>query len=122
MATLLRLEEVGKFLLAVFFWGYSGHSFWMFLIILFLPDISLAGYFFGRRAGMIAYNCCHHQGLAILTGIAGFMFGLSLMVDVSLILFAHSSLDRILGYGLKFSDHFGHTHLGWIGKNNTFPF
>jgi hypothetical protein len=25
-------------------------------------------------------------------------------------------MDRMLGYGLKFSDGFQHTHLGWIGK------
>jgi hypothetical protein len=28
----------------------------------------------------------------------------------------HSSADRILGYGLKYSDSFHHTHLGWIGR------
>lgn len=32
------------------------------------------------------------------------------------ILFAHSSLDRILGYGLKHFDSFRNTHLGTIGK------
>ncbi|MCA0445663.1 MAG: DUF4260 domain-containing protein [Bacteroidetes bacterium] len=122
MATLLRLEELGKFILALIFWFYSGLSFWIFMIFLFLPDISLTGYFFGKRAGLIAYNCCHHQGLAIITGITGHFLGLSLIVEISIILLAHSSMDRILGYGLKYSDHFGHTHLGWIGKNTAFPF
>lgn len=32
-----------------------------------------------------------------------------------LILLGHSSLDRVLGYGLKYADSFKHTHLGWIG-------
>jgi hypothetical protein len=32
------------------------------------------------------------------------------------IIFAHSSLDRALGYGLKFSDSFTNTHLGRIGR------
>ena len=29
-----------------------------------------------------------------------------------IILFGHASMDRIFGYGLKFSDNFKHTHLG----------
>ena len=35
-----------------------------------------------------------------------------------LILFGHSSMDRILGYGLKYPDSFEHTHLGMIGKSS----
>jgi hypothetical protein len=31
-------------------------------------------------------------------------------------LFCHSSLDRVLGYGLKYPDAFQNTHLGRIGK------
>jgi hypothetical protein len=31
-------------------------------------------------------------------------------------LFAHSSLDRVMGFGLKFTDSFNHTHLGVAGK------
>jgi Domain of unknown function (DUF4260) len=36
-----------------------------------------------------------------------------------LIILGHSSFDRILGYGLKYSDAFQHTHLGMIGRNPT---
>lgn len=32
-----------------------------------------------------------------------------------MIMFAHSSLDRCVGYGLKYGDGFQHTHLGRIG-------
>lgn len=31
---------------------------------------------------------------------------------------AHSSLDRVLGYGLKYPDSFSHTHLGRIGRTS----
>jgi hypothetical protein len=37
-----------------------------------------------------------------------------LLVAGSLLLF-HSSVDRVLGYGLKFPDSFSDTHLGRIG-------
>lgn len=32
-----------------------------------------------------------------------------------MILFAHASLDRVFGYGLKYADGFSHTHMGDIG-------
>jgi hypothetical protein len=35
---------------------------------------------------------------------------------IGVILFSHSSLDRMLGYGLKFEKGFKFTHLGEIGK------
>ncbi|MEO5584504.1 MAG: DUF4260 family protein [Flavobacteriales bacterium] len=34
----------------------------------------------------------------------------------SVILYGHSCMDRVFGFGLKFGDSFQHTHLGWIGK------
>ncbi|TAG51385.1 MAG: DUF4260 family protein, partial [Runella slithyformis] len=33
---------------------------------------------------------------------------------IGIILFAHSAMDRIAGYGLKYEDAFKHTHLGWL--------
>jgi hypothetical protein len=32
-----------------------------------------------------------------------------------IILLGHSSLDRVLGYGMKYTDSFRLTHLDWIG-------
>jgi hypothetical protein len=37
---------------------------------------------------------------------------------VGLIFLAHSTFDRIAGYGLKYFDCFDHTHSGRIGKSN----
>lgn len=35
---------------------------------------------------------------------------------IGIVMFAHSSFDRVLGYGLKYCDNFKNTHLGAIGK------
>jgi hypothetical protein len=35
---------------------------------------------------------------------------------MGIVLFGHSSLDRMLGFGLKYKEGFGFTHLGKIGK------
>jgi hypothetical protein len=39
---------------------------------------------------------------------------LPVMQLAGVILFGHSSMDRIFGYGLKYSDSFQHTHLGML--------
>ena len=39
-----------------------------------------------------------------------------LAVAAALILAGHIGFDRMLGYGLKYPDAFGHTHLGKLGK------
>ncbi|BEV02788.1 hypothetical protein CRDW_01620 [Chryseobacterium gambrini] len=54
--------------------------------------------------------------LAILVLILGFWLKISIVEFAGIILFAHSAMDRIFGYGLKFEDNFKHTHLGSIGK------
>lgn len=41
----------------------------------------------------------------------------SLPVALGLVWLAHIGLDRLLGYGLKYRDHFQHTHLGRLGRS-----
>jgi len=38
------------------------------------------------------------------------------MQVIGIILFGHSSMDRMFGYGLKLGQGFKYTHLGIIGK------
>jgi len=42
---------------------------------------------------------------------------MDILITGGLLLVAHSSFDRMLGYGLKFPDDFKHTSLGWMGKD-----
>jgi len=49
--------------------------------------------------------------------VAGLFLQDDLVIKIGLIFLAHSSFDRVLGYGLKYPDDFSHTHLGWIGKS-----
>jgi hypothetical protein len=68
--------------------------------------------------GAWVYNFIHHRALALIYYAAGTLLGIPLLALAGVIIFAHSSLDRVLGYGLKFTDSFGHTHLGLIGKDS----
>jgi hypothetical protein len=76
----------------------------------------MLGYLAGPQVGAIVYNLIHHRGLAAIYYMAGVLLAIPILSFVGVIVFAHSSLDRVLGYGLKFPDSFAHT-LGtdWAG-------
>ncbi|WP_017732091.1 DUF4260 domain-containing protein [Nafulsella turpanensis] len=117
MHTLLRLEEWAKFLLCFLLSLYMSFDWWLFPALLLLPDLGMLGYLFSPRWGAYSYNFFHHQGIAVLVGVAGLFLSLPLLQLAGLILFGHSAMDRALGYGLKHTQSFRHTHLGLIGRD-----
>jgi hypothetical protein len=112
MLTLLKLEEIGLFLLSVFLFSRLEYSWWLFPALFLAPDLSVLGYIFGPRVGALSYNAAHHKGIAAALFVLGGLVGHSLWSLAGVILLGHSSLDRALGYGLKYPDSFHHTHLG----------
>jgi len=116
MKTILRLEELGMFVLAIFLFSQLSYQWWWFLVLLLLPDIGMLGYVINTKIGASSYNIFHHKGLAILIYFLGIYFEIELLKLIGVILFAHATMDRIFGYGLKYSDSFKNTHLGKIGK------
>jgi hypothetical protein len=84
-------------------------------LILF-PDLSMIGYLINNKVGAICYNIFHHKGLAIAIYIIGSYLHSEALQLAGLILFGHSSMDRMMGYGLKYFEGFKFTHLGEIGK------
>ena len=115
---LLKTEEAGMLMLASFAYAQTGLSWWIFAALFLTPDIGILGYLFGPKTGAITYNLFHHKGIAVLVWLFGFLTYTISFEVAGIILFAHSSFDRILGYGLKYPDHFRHTHLGIIGKDH----
>ncbi len=116
MKTLIRLEEVAFFLFSIFLFASLRFSWWYFPILLFAPDVSIAAYLLGPRLGAWVYNFVHHRGLALVYYVAGVAFSLPVLALIGVILFSHSSLDRVFGFGLKYPESFSATHLGQIGK------
>lgn len=119
MKKLLKLEEAGQFILAIVLFSRLDYSWWIFPVLLLLPDLSMIGYLFNTRTGAMMYNIFHHKLLAILILSAGYWLHNQPLILTGIILFGHSAMDRIFGYGLKYSDDFKHTHLGWIGKSEA---
>ncbi|MBI5839058.1 MAG: DUF4260 domain-containing protein [Chloroflexi bacterium] len=117
MKNLLKLEELFMFGLTIFLFSKLDFSWWWYPVLLFTPDLSMLGYLGGTRLGAFTYNFIHHKALGISIFVAGVIFANQALQLAGLILFGHSSMDRVLGYGLKHSDSFQHTHLGMIGKS-----
>ena len=124
MGNLLKLEELAQLLLIILVLVMKSVAWWMYLVLFIGPDIGMLGYLVNTRVGAFCYNLTHHKGIAILLMLLGLLAEVGNMLTnvqsgfflAGLIIYGHSSIDRMLGYGLKFGDHFKHTHLGWIGK------
>ncbi|MBU1373538.1 MAG: DUF4260 domain-containing protein [Bacteroidetes bacterium] len=120
MKTILKTEELAQLSIAVYaLYLQPIHIFWGLWIILFLaPDLGMLGYLINTKIGAIIYNLFHHKLIAILISAFGFFFANHILLLIGIILFAHSSFDRMMGYGLKYNDGFNHTHLGMVGKKD----
>lgn len=115
MKTLIRFEEIAFFLFSILLFSSLHFPWWYFPVLLFTPDLSIAAYLVGPRFGAWVYNFIHHRGLALIYYAVGVALSIPVLALVGIIIFADSSLDRALGYGLKYPDSFTNTHLGRIG-------
>lgn len=113
---LLRLEALTVMLAALFAYSKLGFSWGSFALFFFVPDISFLGYLAGARIGAICYNMAHTYIGAVSCVVAGFLLPSPEVLCAGMIWCAHIGFDRALGYGLKYAEGFGYTHLGCIGK------
>jgi hypothetical protein len=118
MKNILKLESAGLFILftGAYFQFYSG-TWILYLALFFIPDLSFAFFLITKKIGAIVYNVFHHQGVLVLLFLIGYFLKEDSIMKIALIFLAHSTFDRVAGYGLKYFDSFDHTHLGWIGKS-----
>jgi len=116
MKNLLKFEELFMFAFSIFFFTKLDFAWWWYPVLLFTPDLSMIGYLANPQIGALTYNFIHHKALGISLFVIGVLLVNQPLQLAGIILFGHSSMDRILGYGLKYSDTFQHTHLGTIGN------
>jgi Domain of unknown function (DUF4260) len=118
MKTVLKLEEAAMAALGTYFLTHYnlGLPIWIWLILFFAPDISILGYLVNTKVGAVSYNLFHHKGVAVLLALTGYYLKNDLVAATGILLFTHASFDRILGYGLKYTNSFKNTHLGSLEK------
>ncbi len=116
MKNILKLEELAMFALALYLYTTLDLSWWLFAAFFLAPDLGMLGYLVNSKTGAVTYNITHHKALAVACYLAGVLLTMPVLTFAGIIMFAHSSFDRVLGYGLKYSDNFKNTHLGVIGR------
>ena len=116
MKTIIKLEEVSLFILGIYLFSLLNYQWWWFLVLILAPDFSMLGYIVNNKFGALSYNLFHHKGIAVLLYLSGCYLKIELLQLIGVILFSHSSMDRMFGYGLKYEQGFKYTHLGEIGK------
>ena len=112
---LLRLEGLIVAAVTATLYARSGASWWLFAALWLVPDLSMLGYLAGACRGARVYNAFHTYVVPGTMALAGVLLHEHLAVILALIWTNHIGVDRLMGYGLKFADGFGWTHLGKLG-------
>ena len=92
-----------------------GFDWWWLLALFLVFDVSMIGYAHSPRLGAWTYNAVHSYLAPAAVGMGGIVSGARSAAFLALSWGFHIAIDRLLGYGLKFTDRFSHTHLGEIG-------
>lgn len=114
--TLLRLEGLALLAGSLALYFHLDGTWWWIPVLFLVPDIAAVGYLAGNRTGGMVYNAVHTTLVPVIVGIAGLVADNDTTMLLALIWLFHIGVDRLAGYGLKYPDQFGHTHLGVKGR------
>jgi uncharacterized protein DUF4260 len=114
---LLRVEGATLFAGSLIAYSTTDQAWWLVPLTLLLPDLTMIGYLSSPRLGSYLYNLGHSTPVPAAIVAIGWWQDKSLVAALGLVWLAHIGLDRLIGYGLKYDDHFQHTHLGRLGRN-----
>jgi hypothetical protein len=112
----LRLDGLVLLVVSIGLFFTTDQPWWLIPLIIFVPDIFMVGYLGNTRIGGFLYNAGHSYFLPAILTITSLWQHSELGLALGLLWFAHIGMDRVAGYGLKYSDSFKHTHLGSLEK------
>ena len=108
---LLHLEGAVLFAAGTAVFFRLGQPWWLYLLLLAAPDLSLLALAAGPKLGSVVYNLAHTMVWPLIILVAGWWFGSATAVAVGLVWLAHLGMDRMLGIGLRYDDGRKATHL-----------
>jgi hypothetical protein len=91
----------------------------MFAALWLVPDLSMLGYLYSPCWGARIYNAVHTYVLPAVLVLFALASRTDMLLPIALIWINHIGIDRMMGYGLKYSNGFGWTHLGRLGKEKS---
>ena len=109
---LLRVEGLAVGAISALLYARTGASWWLFAALWLAPDLSILGYLLGPCRGSRVYNTAHTYTLPLTLALCGLLLHANALLPFALIWLNHIGVDRMMGYGLKFSNGFNWTHLG----------
>jgi hypothetical protein len=114
----LRLEGLAVAAVTALLYARTGASWWLFAALWLVPDLSMLGYLAGSCWGARTYNAVHSYVAPLTLALLALVLGQFVLLPFALIWVNHISIDRLMGYGLKYPAGFGWTHLGVLGKRD----
>jgi hypothetical protein len=91
----------------------------LFAALWLIPDLSMLGYLKSSCWGARCYNTVHSYVLPATLALSALLLHANGLLSVALIWVNHIAVDRLAGFGLKYSDGFGFTHLGKPAKRQA---
>jgi Domain of unknown function (DUF4260) len=117
---LLRMEGFAVAAISAVLYARTGAHWWLFAAVWLAPDLSMLGYLASPCVGARIYNAYHNYVPPAALALAALVLHLhDLLLPIALIWINHIGVDRMLGYGLKYGEGFGWTHLGRLGKRRA---
>ena len=98
-------------------YGHLDLAWWWLPLLFLLFDLSMVGYAVSPRLGAWTYNLGHSYLVPVALLAVGWPADVRWLLVLGLAWAFHIAVDRLLGYGLKFTDRFTHTHLGEVGRS-----
>lgn len=107
----LHLEGLFVLILSIGYYGLNEYNWWLFVILFFVPDVSMFGYVINNKVGSALYNYFHTYTVTLLLIFIGLLTHQDLVLAIGFIWTAHIGMDRAMGYGLKYPTAFKDTHM-----------
>jgi hypothetical protein len=107
----LHIEGLMVLLAVIYIYSLYEFSWWIFLLLILSPDVSMLAYLIDDRIGAKVYNAFHTYIVSIFMILLALFLKSDAWVMIGLIWTAHIGMDRLFGYGLKYTSSFKATHM-----------
>ena len=116
---LLHLEGAVVVVVSLLVYPRIQGTWLLFVLLFFVPDVSMVGYLANVRVGAMPYNTAHCYSVPLLLAAGSLLRNDSLLLALSIVWIAHIGFDRMLGSGLKYPTRFRDTHLNPLRHTST---